>query len=77
MFIPYIIFQILFDTCPGDTQKKYKNLYIISKITCKDASALGMCNLQYVKQMFYHIVFSHNSTLLAKKKKFTFTYIKK
>lgn len=67
MFIPYIICQILFDTCPWNTQKKYKNLYIMSEITCKDASALCMCNLQYVKQMSYHVVLSHSSTLLAKK----------
>lgn len=40
----------------------------MSEITCKDVSAVGMCNLQYVKQRSYHVVFSHSSTLLAKNK---------
>lgn len=40
----------------------------MSEVTCKDASAVGMCNLQYVKQMFYHVVFSQSNSLLAKNK---------
>lgn len=67
MFIPHILFQILFDTCTCSTQKKHKNLCIMSETTCKDASAIGMCNLHYVKKLFYHVLFC-DSTLLAKNK---------
>lgn len=38
----------------------------MSEIACKDASAVGICNLQYGKKMFYHVVLFFSTTLLAK-----------